>query len=78
MTTRLLTHFARTYAYNYIRETLQPLIYSLIEKPAETSFELDPAKAGPNDNVDRNAEHVKLICQALLDLIYASVSKAPM
>lgn len=77
VTTRLLTHFAKTYGYNYVRSTLQPLIFSLIDKPAETSFELDPAKAGANENIERNADHLKLMCQALLDLIYTSTPKVP-
>lgn len=77
MTTRLLTHFAKTYGYNYVRSTLQPMIYSLIDKPVETSFELDPAKAGANDNIERNADHLKFMCQALLDHIYASTPKVP-
>lgn len=78
MTTRLLTHFAKTYGYNYVRMTLQPLIFSLLEKPAETSFELDPTRAGPKDNIDRNADHLKVVCQALLDLIYNSLPRVPM
>lgn len=77
MTTRLLTHFAKTYGYNYVRATIQPLIFSLIDKPAETSFELDPTKAGSHEDIDRNADHLQLMCQALLDLIYSSTPRVP-
>lgn len=63
---------------NYLRVTLQPLIFSLIDKPAETSFELDPAKAGLSaDDIKRNADHLQLMCQALLDLICSSVPRVP-
>jgi neurofibromin 1 len=76
-TTRLLTVYARTYGYNYLRSTLLPLLVSLSEKPAECSFELDPTKASPKDDIERNAEDLKLMCQALLDLICSSINKVP-
>ena len=62
---------------NYVRATLQPLIHSLVEKPAECSFELDPSKASSTDDIERNADHLKLMCQALLDLICSSTPRAP-
>lgn len=42
ITMRMITVFAKTYGYNHVWVTLQPLILSLAEKPAECSFELDP------------------------------------
>ncbi|ORX39325.1 putative ras GTPase activator [Kockovaella imperatae] len=77
ITTRILTIFAKTYGYNYVRATIQPLIHSLLEKPDETSFELDPAKIAPNEDIERNADHLQAVCQALLHLICNSVPKAP-
>ena len=77
ITTRMLTIFAKTYGYNYVRATIQPLIHSLLEKPSETSFELDPAKISPTEDLERNADHLQAICQALLHLICGSASKAP-
>ncbi|ODN95826.1 neurofibromin 1 [Cryptococcus wingfieldii CBS 7118] len=78
LTMRMITMFAKTYGYNYVRATLQPLVLSLAEKPAECSFELDPRKASATDDIDRNADHLKLMCQALLDLICASTPKVPL
>lgn len=63
---------------NYLRSTLQPLLASLLDKPAECSFELDPTKALPNDDIERNAEDLKLMCQALLDLICSSTPRVPL
>jgi neurofibromin 1 len=77
ITTRLLTLFAKTYGYNYVRNTLQPLITNLAEKPPECSFELDPTKAGPGEDLERNTEHLRIITQALLDLIYSSTPNVP-
>lgn len=77
LTTRLLTSVARTYGYNLIRVTLQPLIQSLVDKPANCSFELDPSKALPSEDIDRNAHDLRLLCQALLDLICTSVPRIP-
>ncbi|WWC73068.1 uncharacterized protein I206_107033 [Kwoniella pini CBS 10737] len=78
ITMRMLTIFAKTYGYNYVRMTLQPLVLSLIEKPAECSFELDPSKASGTDDIDRNADHLRLMCQALLDLICSSTPRVPL
>lgn len=75
--TRLITTFARTYGYNYVRSCLSPLVLSMGEKPAECSFELDPAKGGAVEDIDRNAEHLRLMCQALLDIIYNSIPNLP-
>lgn len=62
---------------NYVRTTLEPLIHNLNEKPSACSFELDPTKAGPNENIEQNAERLQLMCQALLDLICASAPRVP-
>ncbi|OCF40958.1 neurofibromin 1 [Kwoniella heveanensis CBS 569] len=78
ITMRMLTIFAKTYGYNYVRATLQPLVLSLIEKPPECSFELDPSKASGTDDIDRNADHLRLMCQALLDLICSSAPRVPL
>ncbi|EIW67076.1 hypothetical protein TREMEDRAFT_69974 [Tremella mesenterica DSM 1558] len=77
ITTRILTAVAKTYGYNYIRATLQPLIQSLVDKPADCSFELDPSKASTTDDIERNADHIRLLCQALLDLICSSTPRVP-
>lgn len=62
---------------NYVRNTLQPMLHQLIEKPTACSFELDPSKAGPNEDIENNAERLRLVCQALLDVICASTSRVP-
>ncbi|ORY28775.1 hypothetical protein BCR39DRAFT_533800 [Naematelia encephala] len=77
ITTRIMTIFGKTYGYNYCKSTLQPLLNSLLEKPAECSFELDPTKAGPDEDIERNADRLRLMCQALLDLICSSSSPVP-
>ena len=78
ITMRMITIFAKTYGYNHVRATLQPLILSLAEKPAECSFELDPRKAAPGDDIERNSDHLRLMCQALLDLICSSTPRVPL
>ncbi|CAK9779949.1 putative ras GTPase activator [Cutaneotrichosporon oleaginosum] len=75
--TRLMTTFAKTYGYNYVRGCLTPLVVSMGEKPIECSFELDPAKSSATEDIDRNAEHLRLMCQALLDIIYSSTPNLP-
>jgi neurofibromin 1 len=62
---------------NYVRATMQPLIHSLVDKPDECSFELDPSKAASGEDIERNADHLRLMCQALLDLICSSTPRVP-
>nr|XP_031861450.1 uncharacterized protein CI109_003054 [Kwoniella shandongensis]KAA5528522.1 hypothetical protein CI109_003054 [Kwoniella shandongensis] len=78
ITMRMMTIFAKTYGYNYVRATLQPMIHSLVEKPAECSFELDPSKASNTDDIDQNADHLRLMCQALLDMVCSSAPRVPL
>ncbi|WVN87921.1 uncharacterized protein L203_103118 [Cryptococcus depauperatus CBS 7841] len=77
ITMRMITIFAKTYGYNYVRHTLQPLLASISERPAECSFELDPRKAAEGDDISDNADRLKLMCQALLDLICLNTSRVP-
>jgi hypothetical protein len=62
---------------NYVRATLNPLIHNMVEKPAACSFELDPSKAGPHEDIEKNADHLRLMCQALLDMICTSATRVP-
>jgi neurofibromin 1 len=62
---------------NYVRSTLNPLIHNMVEKPAACSFELDPSKAGPGEDIEKNADHLRLMCQALLDLICTTTNRVP-
>jgi hypothetical protein len=62
---------------NYVRLSLQPLIQSLCDKPNDYSFELDPVKLDAPEDAERNIGHLKVVCQALLDIICSSGPRVP-
>ncbi|KAI9491357.1 hypothetical protein BDB00DRAFT_874401 [Zychaea mexicana] len=76
--TRLLSVFAKNYGAEYVRSTLQPVFTKLGEKPAEEkTFELDPSKAGPGEDVNKNKQNVVSATELFLNSICASASEAP-
>ncbi|TDL29911.1 hypothetical protein BD410DRAFT_780416, partial [Rickenella mellea] len=77
MRTLLLCAFAKLHGYDYLRSVLKPLIDQMCALPDDCSFELDPAKALPGQDIKKNQETVKFVTQAFLDIICSSVSALP-
>lgn len=77
MATRLLTVFAKLNGAEYLKSTLQPLLNALMTLPAQGSYELDPARLGPEEDDNVNFENLKHMAQVFLDTITDSASKVP-
>ncbi|KAF8943228.1 Ras GTPase activating protein ira2 [Haplosporangium gracile] len=77
MATRLLTVFAKLNGAEYLKSTLQPLLNALMTLPAQGSYELDPARLGPEEDDNVNSENLKHMAQVFLDTITDSASKVP-
>ncbi|KAG8959528.1 Ras GTPase activating protein ira2 [Tulasnella sp. 419] len=77
MCTRFLSAFAKIHGYNYLRTLLSPLIHQMSVMPVGHSYELDPTKARPGEDLDENERNLKFICQAFLDVICGSVAILP-
>ncbi|KAG0224055.1 Ras GTPase activating protein ira2, partial [Actinomortierella wolfii] len=77
MATRLLTVFAKMNGATYLKETLQPLLKELQMKPVRGSYELDPSRLGPDDDVSLNLENLKNMAQSFLDAITDSAPHVP-
>ncbi|KAF9540942.1 Ras GTPase activating protein ira2 [Mortierella hygrophila] len=77
MATRLLTVFAKLNGAEYLKSTLQPLLNALMTLPAQGSYELDPARLGPEEDDNVNFENLKNMAQVFLDTITDSASKVP-
>lgn len=61
-----------------MRSVLQPVFQKLAEKPPEEkTFELDPNKVGPGEDVARNKQNVVNATELFLNAICASASEAP-
>ena len=76
--TRLLSVFAKNYGADYVRSTLHPVFQKLAEKPLEEkTFELDPSKVGPGEDVNKNKQNVVSATELFLNAICASAGEAP-
>ncbi|KAJ3719315.1 hypothetical protein C8R42DRAFT_777357 [Lentinula raphanica] len=74
--TRFLSAFARIHGYNYLRTLIRPLIKCMESLPSGQGYELDPAKAGPQ-NVAHNKRNVEFVAQSFLEIIGSSTSALP-
>jgi len=77
MATRLLTVFAKLKGGDYLKSTLQPLLNALMVLPSQGSYELDPTRLGPDEDVNVNFENLKNMAQIFLDKITDSASNVP-
>ncbi|KAF9922254.1 Ras GTPase activating protein ira2 [Linnemannia zychae] len=77
MATRLLTVFAKLNGAEYLKSTLQPLLNALMTLPAQGSYELDPARLGPEEDENINFKNLQNMAQLFLDSITDSASKVP-
>ncbi|TFK46902.1 hypothetical protein OE88DRAFT_1666689 [Heliocybe sulcata] len=75
-TARVLSHFAKTHGYNYLRSLILPLIKTMSTMPPGRSYELDPSKAGIHD-VRQNQKNVEVVAASFLEIITASVPAFP-
>jgi neurofibromin 1 len=78
MATRILSFFARETCVDYLRLTLQPAIERINALPDESlTWEMDPQKLAPHENVMKNKKNVCHATEILLESICSSASKAP-
>ncbi|KAF8979403.1 Ras GTPase activating protein ira2 [Entomortierella lignicola] len=77
MATRLLTVFAKINGAEYLKSTLQPLLNALMTLPVQGSYELDPTRLAPDEDINVNVENLKYMAQVFLDAITESASNVP-
>lgn len=77
MCSRLLSAFARLHGYNYLRSILSPLIALMTELPPGSGYELDPSKLRIGETQEENAENLRMITRAFLNVISDSVADIP-
>ncbi|KAG0184581.1 Ras GTPase activating protein ira2 [Apophysomyces sp. BC1034] len=78
MATRILSIYARLSCVDYIRITLQPAMEAINSlSDDETTWELDPQKLGPQDDVVKNKQNVIRATEILLNAICLSAPNAP-
>ncbi|KAI8643392.1 hypothetical protein BD408DRAFT_414835 [Parasitella parasitica] len=78
MATRILSIFAKSSCFDYIRITLQPALEQINALPEDQlTWELDPQTVGSMDEVARNKRNVIHATEVLLNAICSSVDNAP-
>lgn len=78
MGTRLLSIYAKMVCVDYMRITLQPAMNAINELPDDqTTWELDPQKVSPNEDLAKNKQNVIRATEILLNAICSSASNAP-
>lgn len=77
MATRLLTIYARLQGSEYIASILRPVLVDLLKQQPPLSFEIDPIRAGPNDDVQANFKNLTNATQSFLNQILNSIYKFP-
>ena len=78
MATRILSIFARDTCVDYVRFTLQSAMEQVNALPEDQlTWEMDPQKIGPNENVATNKQNVCRATEIFLNAICNSTENAP-
>ena len=75
--THLLSVFAKTHGYEYLRSIMAPLITEMAEKPRGYSFEIDPSRLEPGESAHKNQARLEEMAQAFIDAICSSAHRVP-
>ncbi|KAJ3192593.1 Neurofibromin 1 [Irineochytrium annulatum] len=77
VTSRLLTHLARSRGRDYIVDTLRPVIQELLAFNPTLTFEIDPVKMTERDDATINMRNLKMLIRKLLDSITNHTDRFP-
>lgn len=76
-TTRILTSYARTQGYGYLRHTLRDLLLSLCEAPSTFTMDFDP-HSPPSEKDEVAIKNLQSVAEAFLSTIRQSISEVPL
>ena len=74
--TRLLSHFARTHGYNYLRSLIIPLMKTMGSLPPGRGYVLDPSKV-TDDELHQNLKNVEVVASSFLSIVSSSLPALP-
>ncbi|TPX48503.1 hypothetical protein SeLEV6574_g01999 [Synchytrium endobioticum] len=77
LSTRMLTIYGRLNGQDYLHLTLEPVLKELMSRHPPPSFEVDPNRLAPNDDLNRNLKNLISVSQAFLNAILSSGYKFP-
>eukprot|EP00054_Salpingoeca_dolichothecata_P028574 m.218407 g.218407 ORF g.218407 m.218407 type:complete len:2785 (-) comp26259_c1_seq1:68-8422(-) len=76
LASKLATQCTRLYGKAYLRGTLEPIISHMMDAP-DVSYEVDPAKLGPEENLEENQKRLQALASQFFEAILNSLGKVP-
>lgn len=73
---KIMAFCFKIYGASYLQTLLEPLITPLLDEPF-VSFEVDPARLEPTENIEVNRQNLMALTQKVFDAIIASADKFP-
>jgi len=77
LTTTIMTEYAKMIGADFLRQTIGPIIIDLCTNYKDTSFEVDPSKMKPGENVDANLQYLQDLVSRFLDALITSLNICP-
>lgn len=75
--TKILSVYAKWKGNSYLRATLQKVLERLMLTSEDLDLELDPARVGTQEELQRNAMQLQIVAKVFIDDICASSSNIP-
>jgi neurofibromin 1 len=72
---KIMAFCFKIYGAAYLQCLLEPLIQPLLEEAPGTSFEVDPARLDPAEDIERNRYNLRALTQRVFDAIVSSSDK---
>ncbi|CAB3359077.1 Hypothetical predicted protein [Cloeon dipterum] len=73
---KIMAFCFKIYGASYLQCLLEPLIQPLLDEPG-TSFEIDPARLDPTEDIEKNRYNLRTLTQRVFDAIVSSADKFP-
>ncbi|KAH9628773.1 hypothetical protein HF086_005398 [Spodoptera exigua] len=77
---KIMAFCFKIYGYGYLQNLLEPLITALLDQAEERgdiSFEVDPARLDPNQDIEMNRSNLIDLTKEVFDRIVGSADKFP-
>ncbi|CAO1614414.1 unnamed protein product [Parajaminaea phylloscopi] len=75
--THLLSLFAKTHGYDYLRSIITPLITDMANRPAGYAYEIDPQKLDAGESAQVNQARLEETAQTFINTICDSAAQMP-
>lgn len=74
---KIMAFCFKIYGASYLQNLLQPLIQLLLDEEPLQSFEVDPARLDPSEDIEENRKNLMAFTQKVFDAIVSSANKFP-